>query len=426
VFNTYAPEFSKDFSENITDVAIPLISHEIGQYSVYPDINEIKEYKGNLVPANFIAVKESLAKNGLLKLAPSFLQASGKFSSLLYKEEIERALKTKGFDGFQLLQLQDFPGQGTALVGLLNAFWKSKGFTTANDFKKFCSEVTLLARFAKAVYTNNELFEAGVEIANFYKPLNGAEVVWAMKDDKGAVIRSGSFGKKDFIVDNGQVAGKIVVDLRQIQTAKRLFLEVAIKGTQYKNQWSVWVYPSTLTMDNGSVAVTSSLQEATAALNAGKKVLLCPLPDTLMGPKGKFVPVFWSPIHFPKDPGTMGLLIKSKHKALEFFPTDDHSNWQWWDLTTKGKAMKLASLPDGANIVRPIDNFVTNDNLTSLFEARVGKGQLLFCSMDIVTDLEKRPQARQLRHSLLTYMNGNGFSPSFSMEYENLSALFKK
>ena len=63
--------------------------------------------------------------------------ASGKLATILYKEEIERALKTPGFSGFQLLDLHDFPGQGTALVGIIDAFWESKGLITPEEFRKF-------------------------------------------------------------------------------------------------------------------------------------------------------------------------------------------------------------------------------------------------------------------------------------------------
>ncbi len=425
VFNDLTPNFSKDYSGNIAEVQMPLISHEIGQYSVFPDVSEIKEYTGNLLPINFISVKNELEKKGLLKLAPAYLNASGKFATLLYKEEIERALKTKGMDGFQLLQMQDFPGQGTALVGILNAFWKSKGFVTAKEFKKYCSEVTPLIRFEKPVYTNNETFEADVELANFYKPLNNAELIWSIKEESGKILKAGSFAKKNYGVDNGLSAGKISFPLNEISSAKKLLVEVMVKGTAYSNEWNIWVYPSSLKENDGVAVVTSSLQEALTALANGKKVLLCPVPDTLNGPKGKFVPVFWSPIHFPKDPGTMGLLIKSSHKALADFPTDNFSNWQWWDLTTKGKALNITTLPDEANIVRAIDNFVTNNNLSNLFEAKVGKGKLIFCSMDIVNDVENRPQARQLKYSLLKYMNGNSFNPSYQVKVNDLSSLFK-
>ncbi len=425
VFNDFAPDFSKDFSMNIEDVKMPLISHEIGQYSVFPDLSEIKEYTGNLLPVNFLAVKDALQKKNLLNLAPAYLNASGKFATLLYKEEIERVMKTKGMDGFQLLQMQDFPGQGTALVGMLNAFWKSKGFVTANEFKKYNSEVTPLIRFPKSVYTNNEVFEADVELANFYKPLNNVELIWNIKDESGKILKSGTFGKNNYGVDNGLQVGKISFALNEITTAKKLTIQVLLKGTSYNNDWSIWVYPTILKEENGNVLVTSSQQEAMAALERGEKVLLCPIADTLKGPKGKFVPVFWSPVHFPKDPGTMGLLIKSKHKALADFPTDNHSNWQWWDLTTKSKTLNISDLPDEANIVRAIDNFVTNDNLSNLFEAKMGTGKLIFCSMNILTDLDNRPQAKQLKYSLLNYMNSMSFTPSYEINKTIISNLFK-
>lgn len=425
VFNDLSPDFSKDYSKNITGVKIPIVSHEIGQYSVYPDINEIAKYTGNLVAKNFTAVKNDLQQKGLLQFAPAYLNASGKFATLLYKEEIERALKTKGFDGFQLLQMQDFPGQGTALVGLLNAFWQSKGVVTPKEFRKYCSEVTPLIRFPKPVYSNAEIFEAEAELANFYKPLKNAELIYTIKDENGLLYKTASLGKKDYPIDNGLSVGKISFDLSTVKTAKKIIVEVAVKGTSYVNDWSIWVYPAKLETNIGNVVVTESLQDAMTALQNGKKVLLCPMPDTLKGPKGKFVPVFWSPIHFPKDPGTMGLLIKSAHKALSDFPTDNYSNWQWWDLTTKSKAIVAEGLPSEANIVRPIDNFVTNNNLTSLFEAKVGKGKLIFCSIDIVTDLENRLQAKQLKYSLLKYMNSKDFHPGNELKAEQLKGFFK-
>lgn len=67
-----------------------------------------------------------MENKNLLEKADDYLSASGHLAAILYKEEIERAMKTPGISGFQLLDLHDFPGQGTALVGLLNAFGKAK------------------------------------------------------------------------------------------------------------------------------------------------------------------------------------------------------------------------------------------------------------------------------------------------------------
>lgn len=426
VFNSDAPDFSKDFSQSFENIKLPLISHEIGQYSVYPDIKEIDEYKGNLVPLNMIAAKNDLAKKGMLNLAPSFLQASGKLAAILYKEEIERVLKTKEMDGFQLLQLQDFPGQGTALVGLLNVFWKNKGFITPEWFHSFCSEVTPLIRFPKAVYTNIETFAAEVELANFFKPLNQTSLSWKISNHTGKVLASGKFDKADYPIGNCLKAGTINYPLNNIKEAQQLSVEVFVNGTKFHNQWNIWVYPKSINLDEGDVIVTSSFDTAITALHLGKKVLLCPQISALKGIDGKFVPVFWSPVHFPDQPGTMGLLVKNNHPALKDFPTDSFSNWQWWDLTTKSKTMIVDSLPEQAVIVRVIDNFVRNQHLSNLFEAKIGKGQLIFCSVDIVSDLDKRLQAKQLRYSLLNYMNSAAFKPSVAIDEAFIQQSFKQ
>ncbi len=422
VFNDQAPNFNKDYSATADTVAIPLISHEIGQYSVYPDLEEIKLYDGNLRPLNFTAVKNDLTQKGLISLAPQFLSASGKFAKLLYKEEIERALKTKSFDGFQLLQLQDFPGQGTALVGLLNAFWKSKGFLTGTEFKQFCNEVVPLVRMPKAVYFNNEKLEVGVEIANFYKTFFNAEVTAMVKDETGKLLFQQQFKGKKIEIGNCISIGDFQYDLKNITTAKQLTLELNIDKTTYKNVWNFWVYPLQNNAEKGSVTVTSNWTEAVEALNNGAKVLYTPIIDsTLNGTKGKFVPVFWSPVHFPDQPGTMGLLIKNKHQALAHFPSNEYSNWQWWDLTTKSKAISIDGAPLESNIVQPIDNFMRNSHLSSLFEASVGNGLLMVCAFDISTNIAKRPQAGQLHYSILQYMNSTAFKPKWKTTVDTIN-----
>lgn len=425
IFNDKAPEFGKDYSQAVSDISVPIISHEIGQYSVYPDINEIPEYTGNLQPNNFIAIKDDLEKKGLLYLAPDYLKATGRFAALLYKEEIERALKTKGFDGFHLLELQDFPGQGTALVGLLNAFWKSKGAITPEGFRQFCSEVVPLIRFPKAVYSNGEVFEAEVELANFYHPWSGGVLAWTISDGQGRLLARGDLEKRDFPIGNGLTAGKIAYHLNAVQKAERLTIEVSLKNTPYHNSWHIWVYPQSLPDNRGAVLVTQSLREAIAGLEEGKKVLLCPDPDTLKGITGKFVPVFWSPIHFANQPGTMGFLVKPGHKALGAFPTEFHSNWQWWDLAIHSKTLEIQGLPENAIIVRVIDNFVRNKNLGNLFEVRAGRGLLVFSAIDILSSPEKRLPARQLRFSLLNYMNSKDFHPAASMTIDQLRGFFR-
>ncbi|MBO9660774.1 MAG: glycoside hydrolase family 2, partial [Chitinophagaceae bacterium] len=425
VFNDQSPDFSKDFSATSADIEVPLISHEIGQYSVYPDISEISKYTGNLVATNFMAVRDDLKKKGRLSYAPAFLRASGKLATLLYKEEIERALKTKEFDGFQLLQMQDFPGQGTALVGVLNAFWQPKGFVTAQEFKRFNSPLTPLIRYPKAVYLNDERFVADVELANFLKSLKGTVISWSVKNSKGRLIAGGEFAKQDFGIGNALHAGRINALLNSVTVASQLTVEVTVKGSVYTNSWKIWVYPANLPIAPADIVVTDVYQEAMTALSAGKNVLLSPRTDTLKGIEGRFVPVFWSPVHFPDQPGTMGQLIKSAHRAFQYFPTDEHTDWQWWDLVKNSRTLAIDDLQESAILVRVIDNFVTNGNLTNLFEVQVGKGKLLFSSIDLISNLDSRPQARQLRYSLLQYMQGNDFKPANNVPEEWVRKLIK-
>ncbi|WP_081817296.1 sugar-binding domain-containing protein [Leeuwenhoekiella sp. MAR_2009_132] len=423
IFNTKAPHFDQDYTATSSHLKIPMISHEIGQYSVYPDLSEIPKYTGVLAPHNFVAVKNDLEQKGLIALASDFTRASGKLAAMLYKEEIERALKTPGFDGFQLLQLQDFPGQGTALVGLLNAFWESKGIISGEEFKTFNSELVPLARFEKAVYEQGETVKVDLEIANFYKELKNQKLLATLKDSKGTLIQETRVENLNLALGNNVDLGILETSV-QIDKADVWSLELKLDGTNYVNNWSIWVYPKERVTPAQTIVTTQSFEEATTALKSGKTVFFNPKLEELKGIEGRFVPVFWSPVHFPDQPGTMGLLIDTKNKALTDFPTSTYSQWQWWDLCIQSKSVKLDGLQIKP-IVRVIDNFVTNHDLANLFEAKVGDGKLVFSAIDLSTDLKNRPVARQLRNSILNYMASEEFQPKNNLAPKVLTA-FKK
>lgn len=418
IFNSKAPHFNADYTSGTKGIDIPLVSHEIGQYTVFPDINEIEKYTGVLDPLNFKAIKQDLTKKGLVDLAPKFTNASGKLAAILYKEEIERALKTPSFDGFQLLQLQDFPGQGTALVGLLNAFWESKGIISAEEFSEFNSEIVPLIRFEKAVYTADENFNASIEIANFYEQKDNQIIEWVISDEQNNILKKETINNINLKIGNNINLGDIDYPLLT-NKAQKLSIRVSLKDSKYTNSWNIWIYPKEITIDSKDVMITTSFKEAESALKKGKKVLLNPDFNTLQGVEGRFVPVFWSPVHFPNQPATMGLLIDNKHKAFDYFPTDTHTNWQWWDLTIQSKSIITDSL-NVTPIVRVIDNFVTNHHLANIFEAKVGDGLLVFSSIDVTTNIDKRPVARQLLYSLLNYMQDDAFSPQKELQFKKL------
>lgn len=424
IFNEKYPNFNEDYTSSSAHVPVPLISHEIGQYSVYPDMSEIDKYSGVLKPLNFMAVRNELDKNGLLEMADEFTYASGKLAAMLYKEEIERALKTPSFDGFQLLQLQDFPGQGTALVGLLNAFWESKGVISPDEFRRFNSELVPLVRFEKAVYENGETFQASLEVANFFKELKEQTLLWSITNKNGETLKEGSVGNIDLHIGNNAALGNIKFKLN-VERAEKFVLNVSLNGTSYKNSWPIWVYPNKVKTTSSEVVITASMKEAERELKNGKTVLLNPDYKTLKGITGRFVPVFWSPVHFPNQPSTMGLLMNEDHAAFNDFPTSGYTEWQWWELCLKSKSMIIDDL-DVTPIVGVIDNFVTNHHLANIFETKVGKGKLVFSSIDLIHELENRPVARQLRASLLSYMESDTFNPKGDVKIEDLDFMGTK
>ena len=151
--NAKPPETMTDYRDFVEQHKnAPVVSHEIGQWCVYPNLDEMTKYTGLLKARNFEIFQDQLERNGMLNQAHDFLMASGKLQALLYKEDIESALRTPGFGGFQLLDLHDFPGQGTALVGVLDPFWDSKGYITAEQYRRFAGPIVPLARLERRIF----------------------------------------------------------------------------------------------------------------------------------------------------------------------------------------------------------------------------------------------------------------------------------
>ena len=416
VFDERVPDFRSDYREAANEITVPLVSHEIGQYSVYPNIKEIDKYTGVLDPLNFKAVRADLQKKGLLGRAEEYLQASGRLAAILYKEEIERALKTPQQSGFQLLDLHDFPGQGTALVGLLDAFWDSKGLVEPQRFREACAPVVPLAQFDKAVWRTEETFTAHIDIANYsFESMEGKTICWQLSGKSG---RDASL-KRLYAEGTGR---DVSIALDRVAEAQRMELMVSIKGTPWCNRWSIWVYPEVAMPQDKKLVVTDCIDDALKALRKGRSVLLSPKKEKVKGLEGKFLPVFWSPVHFPKQAGTMGVLCNPAHPALACFPTDMHSDWQWWNLVKRSRVMVLDSIPAVTPIVESVDNFVNNRRLAQVFEAKVGKGKLIFSSIDLLTDAGL-PELRQMQYSLIRYMLSSEFRPEHSLTETDLRSL---
>ncbi len=409
----------------------PLITHELGQPAMYPNFDEISKYTGHLKPRNLELFRKSLEARGMLHQAEDFRRASGALLVEIYKENIEAQLRTPNAAGFQLLDLQDFSGQGTALIGVLDAFYESKGLITPEQFRRFCGPTVPLLRARGTIWELDEAFTATAELSH-YGPTDLAKQrsAWSIKDDKGDVLASGSFDPLDVPTGALTQLGKIEMNLEGAPAPCRLVLEVTLPGTEFANSWKFWVFPSDVdTAPSDDMLITDTWGEETRrALAAGGKVLLIPDRSSLQNTlPARWHSVFWSWQLFKGQPQVMGILCDPDHPALTEFPTAFHSDWQWHDLLQRSEALPIDDAPvDLLPIVQFVPDFNLNKKLAAVFEARVGKGRLMVSTIDLRTKIESRPAARQLLHSLLTYMGSDRFQPAHSIDPPALDKLLRR
>jgi hypothetical protein len=335
--------------------------------------------------------------------------------------------------GFQLLGLYDFPGQGTALVGVLDAFWEEKGYITPAEFKRFSGSTVPLARLERRVFTTADILTADLEVAHFGAAPLIAATTWQLTGDDGKVAASGRLDSRVVPVGNGTSLGRIAIPLQKIAAPARCKLSVALEGTPFANDWDVWVYPAEVKLPAAKdVLVTSAFDVAAEAkLAAGGTVFLTippaqVAPDPTRGPIALgFSSIFWNTAWTNgQAPHTLGILCDPQHPALAGFPTDAWSNWQWWYPITHAAPLILDGLPpDLRPTVQIIDDWFTNRRLALVFEANVGKGKLLVTSIDFTGELD--PVRRQLQASLVAYAAGPRFNPKTDVTPAQVRTLFR-
>ncbi len=431
------PSTTKDYTREIAGVRVPVISTEIGQYQIYPDYREIDKYTGVLRARNLEIFRDLLKQNGMLDEVDDFRRASGALAVICYKEDIEAALRTRGFGGFQLLDLQDFPGQGTALVGILDAFMESKGLITPEKWREFCSQTVPLVCMKKFTWTSGETFTAKAEVAH-YGPsdITDAVGIWTLNDPNGRTLASGRLPTKNVPQGSLTSLGDVNIPLKDFSSPTMLELKLALDGTNFTNSYYIWIYPDTVDTAVGKVIVGRKLDDATRqALSTGQSVLLLPEVNNLKNSiEGAYASDFWNYGMFkklaeerkkPVAPGTLGILCDPNHPALSSFPTEFHTNWQWFHLLRNSRSIILDAMPAGCKpLVQVIDNCERAHKLAAIFEVKVGPGKLLVCSIDLPR-LQDKPEARQLLHSLLQYMNSDRFTPATAVDDATLHRILQ-
>ena len=408
-----------------TENNTPILGHEVGQWCAFPDLDERADYTGVYKPRNFDIFEDLLQENGMGSRARQFLDASGRLQTLAYKYDIERNLRTPDYAGFELLGLNDYSGQGTALVGVLNVHWREKGYCDAATWRSFCSELVPLAKFPKFVYTTGETLEVPIDLYNATgHEIENGELTYQVEGFTGRTLQA--------TFPLGKTADLVTVrqSLRTVKAPCRLTLTAEIDG--HRNSWDFYVYPEKATRDDTTgIYVCHELDSiAIARLDSGGKVLLCAAGKVTYGNdvKHHYLPVFWNTSWFKmRPPHTTGCYIEKGHPAFNLFPTEQWQDVQWWELVNRAQVMNMSEFPeDFQPIVQPIDTWHLSRKLGMLFEARVGQGSLLMTTLDISTDLHRRVAARQLRTSLLTYMRSMAFHPTTEIALSTVQNLFEK
>ena len=427
MINHFYPNTEMNFTEGCGLTNVPIISHETGQFQTYPDYDEIKKYTGVLYPYNMEVFRSRLEKAGMADQAKDFHKASGLWSLQLYKQDIEMDLRTPNMAGFQLLDLQDYPGQGSAYVGILDAFMQSKGLCTESEWRQWCSPVVPLLISPQFCFTNEEGIHAKLQIANYSgESLKGKNLSWSLDGQHGSSILPDGEGLIDI--------GALDIDLSKYERPAQLQLKLKIEGTEYQNTYNLWVYPFGVDLSKleQKVIITNELTDKIARqLEKGKNVLLMPNSSKLCV-DGLFQTDYWNYRMFKTisennkktvSPGTLGILTDPKHPIFKSFPTEMHTNWQWFPILKASHPMMLDNTgKDYRPIVQVIDNIERNHKLGLVFEFQVGKGRLLVC----MADLERAssyPEGRQFYRSILEYMTSKDFAPNTKISLQDFHRL---
>lgn len=422
-----SPRTTDDYRHLLADVDVPVVTHEIGQFQVYPDFDETEKHTGVLEPRNFEVAADHLEAHGLAGRDAEFQRASGELAAACYREEVEATLRTPGLAGFQLLGLQDFPGQGTALVGLLDSHLDEKGLVDTARWRECCAPTVPLVRLESYTWATDETVEATVDLAHYGRDdLADVTAEWELTGPSGTVA-AGTLDGGDVAQGSLATLGDLEADLSAVDAPAALDLEVSIPAADARNEYTVWAYPDDpVPAAPDGVTVRRHFDEETReALRDGEDVVLLADPDDLRhSVPGSFQPDFWSYALFKKQapPGTLGLSMDADHPLFDAFPTPGRTDWQWHAIVESGRPVVLDDAPDDFEpIVRAVDNIERNQRLGFVLETGTRDGNLLVCAapLDDVDD----PAADQFRRALLDYAGSDAFDPEPALSWPVLEKL---
>ena len=406
-----------DFKEAIEKVPVPVVSFEVGQYCVYPELDKIENYTGNMKPVNLEVIRKDMKKKGTFSRLSEYIAASGDMAVKFYKEDIEAVLRTKGMGGIQLLSLSDYTGQCTATIGMLDAFYQKKDFITTEHFRQFCNEVVVLWK-SKRIFTDQEMLEAELDLYDYGE-----------KRIENPVFEIQIFSNDVLVYEMQTTKKKIVIPFDFIKAPAMLRVEVRVK--EYKNQWNLFVYSNKLERLSDSTETESQVQKSE---DSGPMLRDCESKNRRLDKKvfitaekvknpipGSFLPVFWSPAYFPSKQ-SCGAIVRNEHAIFEKFPTGRYIDYQWKNLLEHASCVDISSFgEDFVPVIEPVPNFFDNVRRSPLWEVKVGDKEVLFCGFDFS---QKDLPTMQLKESVLEYFQSDRFAPKYEVPEDVFAELF--
>ena len=398
-----------------------MFGFEAGQYETLPDFGQIEAYRGVAEPANLKAVRDLAVRQGMDADWRAYVAATGELALIAYREEVETVLRTPEMSGVMLLGLQDFPGQGTALVGMMDAHMNPKPFDFARPerFRAFFAGRLPLALMDRYTWEAGETFHADIAVANYGACDMRGPLRWCLSS--AGFTAEGELPDRVYTTGGLVPAGTINVTLAGIDRPVKLELALSVDGAE--NRYPVWVYPPVIPACPEGVHVCRRLDGAALSiLKSGGRVFICPPADETALPgsvETHFTTDMWSVGTFPVQSGAMGQLIDANHPIFRDFPTEFHTNWQWWPMAEA----RAVIVPRGLRpIVRELDSCFSLRHMAQLFECNVGEGRAVFCAMGLL-ERQQYPEARALLNAIYRYMASKTFAPAQALTPGALEAV---
>lgn len=344
---------------------VPVISHEVGQYVFYPDFSEISHYTGPLKPRNIEAMRENLERAGLYGEHEAFFRQTGHLAVDCYKREIETLLRSREVSGFQLLDLQDYTGQGTALVGVLNAMMENKGLISAEEWREFCAGTVVLGEFASFTGMMGEDIRFDVQISECDPEKQHACIHCTLMDGERELyacdVAPGA--RQGRLTDAVSVTfpAECYRDAMQERIMRLTVVLTLADGT--RNHYPIWLIPRVdiritregIEKDGRMVAFVSAEEKADGA------AIVVPSAEGQL--PAEYCTDFWCYPMFrsisesmgkPVPVGTMGLSIDTASPLLKRFAQEDYTTPVWYAILQTAHVQRLPA--DIHPAVQMIDN----------------------------------------------------------------------